>query len=315
MATVGRRRRHKKEEEKEDPAEALRKWLRSATLERRADLALQDAEQAMDTSVPWAATAHASDLQDAILLGEPIAKLQSMVDVHGGQWLRRSCNARGMDAVLCAAATGHLPTMRWLVETKGLRLANDVRDNEGATPLHHAALGGHIAMMRYLIEGSSSNGGGSSSGGAAAAAAAAAAAGTVREPLDVLALNNEEESVLHYAAKTGQLEAVQWLHERYRRRGKGSAGLDLHDVDAYGSGLLHFASGGGSHELVEWLQEQGLSAEKKENKKGKGHGGGGDGGDGTKKKKKKKKPKDLKAIFRTLGAKWESEDEEEDDVI
>jgi hypothetical protein len=307
MATIGRR-RHKKEEEKEDPAEALRKWLRSATLERRADLALQDAEQAMDTSVPWAATPHASDLQDAILLGEPIAKLQSMVDLHGGQWLRRSCNARGMDAVLCAAATGHLPTMRWLVETKKLRLANDVRDNEGATPLHHAALGGHIEMMRYLIEGSS--------GGAAAAAAAAAAAtaaGTVREPLDVLALNNEEESVLHYAAKAGQLEAVQWLYERYRRRGKGStAGLDLHDVDAYGSGLLHFASGGGSHELVEWLQEQGLSAEKKE-KRGKGHGGGGD--DDGKKKKKKKKPKDLKAIFRTLGAKWESEDEEEDDVI
>ena len=129
-------------------ASKLRSWLRSGMAERRADLAVRG-DAILNHAVPWSATSHATLMQDAILRGDAPQKLQSLIDQYGGEWMRLSCNARGMNAIHCAASTGHMPTILWLVETKHMPVRDDIRDNEGATELHYAAQGGHIELFWF----------------------------------------------------------------------------------------------------------------------------------------------------------------------
>ena len=91
-------------------ASKLRSWLRSGMAERRADLAVRG-DAILNHAVPWSATSHATLMQDAILRGDAPQKLQSLIDQYGGEWMRLSCNARGMNAIHCAASTGHMPTI------------------------------------------------------------------------------------------------------------------------------------------------------------------------------------------------------------
>ena len=101
--------------------------------ERRADLAVRgDAD--LDYSLPWAVTDHATALQDAILRGDPVPKLQALVDQYGGEYMRRSCNARGMNAVLCAASTGHVASSSRAAAPNARAIAPAPRPAPAAAP-------------------------------------------------------------------------------------------------------------------------------------------------------------------------------------
>ncbi|MDR1590504.1 MAG: ankyrin repeat domain-containing protein [Puniceicoccales bacterium] len=82
-----------------------------------------------------------------------------------------------------AAVNGHLKVARFLIEEKGAAI--DVQDSMGMRPLHWAALWGRLAVVRFLI-----------ANGAA-----------------VNALNNISWTPLHYAARIGHLEVARFLIE------------------------------------------------------------------------------------------------------
>lgn len=90
----------------------------------------------------------------------------------------------GNTVLLRAALNGHLAVVRWIVEEPNL--APDEKDSKGNTPLLLAASKGYLAVVRWLVE---------------------------EQRLAPNKKNNEGSTALMLAAQNGHLDIVQWLVE------------------------------------------------------------------------------------------------------
>lgn len=64
---------------------------------------------------------------------------------------RKGESGKGWTPLMHACYNGHLPVVEWLVETHNIDL-NEACPNDGHTPMHCAAAGGHEHIIAYLID-------------------------------------------------------------------------------------------------------------------------------------------------------------------
>ena len=154
----------------------------------------------------------------------------------------------GWCALLCAACTGHLELFKYLIEKD-----NDIyrRKRDGMNFLHIAAANGHLCLCKVLLE---------------------------TYKLDLQMTDDNGWSVLHLAAKAGNVELFQYLIDKgsdvYRQNGDGMnclhiaamnghlrlckklleiCNVDLQMIDDHGWSVLHFVSEDGNLELFQYL--------------------------------------------------------------
>lgn len=126
----------------------------------------------------------------------------------------RKKNRYGDTAASLAALGGHLQMVRRLVEA-GAELAGP-----GWNPLHYAAFGGHAEVVRYLI--------------------------SMQAPLDDRAPNRQ--TALMLAARNGHLDVVRLLVD-------ADADMDLEDGE--GNTALGIARKAGNRDVADYLESEG----------------------------------------------------------
>jgi len=107
----------------------------------------------------------------------------------------------------------------------------DARDDDGWQPLHYAARGGHLPVVKYLIE---------------------------EQGVQVDAKSTYGSQPLHFAAWHGHLPVVKYL--------VGERGAQVDAKDGYGRQPLHHAADDGHLSVVKYLVgEQGAQVDAKKN--------------------------------------------------
>eukprot|EP01006_Ploeotia_vitrea_P030649 TRINITY_DN63019_c0_g1_i1.p1 TRINITY_DN63019_c0_g1~~TRINITY_DN63019_c0_g1_i1.p1 ORF type:complete len:656 (+),score=42.92 TRINITY_DN63019_c0_g1_i1:72-2039(+) len=116
-----------------------------------------------------------------------------------------------------AASGGHVNIVEWLVSNTSVDLYSC--DSMGLTATHRAAMEGMVEVVSWLYQ-------------------------SGKIVLDQLDLS--DRTPLQWAAKQGYLNTVQWLHQ---------AGADLNHVDAFGATPLITAAQHDRLEVVKWIVE------------------------------------------------------------
>ena len=135
-------------------------------------------------------------------------------------WTAGLCFAQ---AIIPAATSGDLAKVRELVE-KDPACVN-VRGTDGRTPLHWAARGVHLEVLRFLVD----------------------------RGADVNALDNNGTAPLHSVASRGNVEGIRILLAK---------GADIHMATADRNTLLHLAAQAGRVEAVRLLVARGADIER-----------------------------------------------------
>jgi ankyrin repeat protein len=175
-----------------------------------------------------------------------------------------------------AAMEGHLDVVKWLVAEVGAATTRTVvpeRDGEeeedykwslkvgsssitpGMTPLHYAALGGHLGVVKWLVEEgkadlrTSDKRGHISLHHAAWGGSLKTVQYLVRDKADGNAKNFEGDTPLHHAAAEGHLDVMQWLVAECK--------ADVSAAGRMGMVPLHHAAAGGHLDVVRWLVTEG----------------------------------------------------------
>lgn len=164
---------------------------------------------------------------------------------------------RAKDAIatvsfLKAAKRGSLPCLRALMTSKILLVTTDGR---GRTALHHAAAGGHMAAMLYLLEHGAPLEAQTALGYTPLFLAVVEGHLAVVEFLVVHGANKEAttkggSTPLLAASSHGHVAVVGYLLEQ---------GCDLHHTDKHGYSALHCASGEGHLHVAQLLMRHGAS--------------------------------------------------------
>ncbi|XP_034166453.1 espin-like protein [Pangasianodon hypophthalmus] len=123
-----------------------------------------------------------------------------------------------------AAREGDLEALRVLRASGGL--TPGIADDQGATPVHHAARGGRMDCLCFLVREANFKGNARARNGATAA---------------------------HDAAATGHVQELQWL--------LGHGECRLEDQDGEGATAVHLAARFGRADALQWLLTAGGSAE------------------------------------------------------
>jgi ankyrin repeat protein len=131
------------------------------------------------------------------------------------------------DSLLRAAGNGRADAVRSLISAGA---AADANDGYGNTPLHKAAIHGHIEVVKLLLR---------------------------EHSADVNRKNVDGYTPLHLAALIGHLEEVRVLLEH-------SADSNLKNAD--GDTPLHYVAGKGQVEIVELLLRGGAAANSRNNR-------------------------------------------------
>ena len=128
-------------------------------------------------------------------------------------------DARGRNGqtVLHAAAFGRRAMLRYLLEQKELKMAVNLEDSKGATPLHYVRDAGNV---RLLLD----NG------------------------ADMMVWDRHRDTPAHYAASTGNVSFLRAFVE---------AGFDIHTRGYHGRTVLHTAAVRRSTSTMEYLLEEG----------------------------------------------------------
>lgn len=111
--------------------------------------------------------------------------------------------------------------------SRGLQRDVDVTDDSGATPLHRAALNGHLEVVKVLVS----------------------------KKADVAAMDNWGRAALYYAAGSGHLEVMKVLVDN---------NADVAATDNYGRTALHYASRDGHLKVVKALVVNNVAANDKD---------------------------------------------------
>jgi len=127
----------------------------------------------------------------------------------------------------CAAYSGHLPVVKYLVEERGAQV--DGKNNGGRQPLHCAAYSGYLPVVKYLIE---------------------------ERGAGVDAKDNGDWQPLHEAAYSGHLPVVKYLVEERGARvdAKNNAGKTPVELAGSHPATLKFLQGWASPEKAEEMR-------------------------------------------------------------
>jgi ankyrin repeat protein len=157
----------------------------------------------------------------------PLAQRINAINVLELEWLvkekKADVNAQnyaGWTPLHLAAVNGHLNMVEWLV-TKG-RANIDAQDNQGRTTLHLAAAHGHLDVVKWLV---------------------------TKGRADIRACDKEHLTVLYHAAAHGHLDVVKWLVKEKK------ADVNAQNYDDWTP--LHLAAAHGRLNVVEWLVTKG----------------------------------------------------------
>ncbi|KAK3591751.1 hypothetical protein CHS0354_019522 [Potamilus streckersoni] len=148
--------------------------------------------------------------------GGNLAVLAYLIDRGTDPWCRTS-DERTLLHIACIH--GKLEMTKYLVETYP-KMLHEV-DNGKRTPAHHAASGGNVAVLRYLID-----------------------RGT-----DPWCRTSDEKTLLHIACIHGKLEMTKYLVETYP--------IMLHEVDNGKRTPAHHAAAGGNVAVLSYLIDRG----------------------------------------------------------
>jgi ankyrin repeat protein len=133
---------------------------------------------------------------------------------------------KGASPVIWAAGGGHLEMVRFLVEACGCdpnQPQDGKRSFSGRTPLHWAARNGHLHMVEYLVRDCK---------------------------VDVEASTIDGTTAFGWASWQGHLEVMDFLLEH--------GCCNIHAVNAFGcNAVLWAAQGKGDNTIMEWLQAHG----------------------------------------------------------
>ncbi|KAK3591730.1 hypothetical protein CHS0354_019500 [Potamilus streckersoni] len=150
--------------------------------------------------------------------GGNVDVLTYIIDCGTDPWCRNSQDETLMHR---ACIHGMLEMTKYLVETYPKMLHEVANGNR--TPAHHAAAGGNVAVLAYLID-----------------------RGT-----DPWCRTSEEENLLHSACINGKLEMTKYLVETYPKM--------LHETDNGKSTSAHHAAAGGNVDVLMYLIERGTN--------------------------------------------------------
>jgi len=152
-----------------------------------------------------------------------------------------------------AAAGGFLAVLKDLLLWDG-NIIYSHKSQEGYNSLHHAALGGHLACLQWLVK----NGAGIHVAGhdGMTALLCATQGGQltclqwlVGNGSDITVVDKEGMTAVHLAAKGGHLTCLQWL---------GENGADINVASKVGLTALMLAALGGHLTCLKWLVEKGV---------------------------------------------------------
>ena len=149
----------------------------------------------------------------------------------------------------CAALAGHLPVAQYLCEQGADKEARDYADE---TPLHSAAEGGHLHVMQYLCEQGADKevqgDGGTPLHLATTYGHLSMVQYLCQQGADKEAKGDSGRTALHWAASEGHLPVAQYLCEQ-------GADKEARDEDNWTP--LHRAAGNDQLSVVQYLCEQG----------------------------------------------------------
>jgi ankyrin repeat protein len=190
--------------------------------------------------------AGAAEVHAAAQAGD-LTKVQELVRADRAQLT--AADENGGTPLHLAAAGGHLELVRWLLESGA---PPDATDNGSNTPLQGATLAGHLEAARLLLEKGATLEFEDDYGNTALMYAAFADQPPLVELMlgrgaSVAHANSMGQAALHFAAR-GKLPAVKALVE---------AGADVNRKDVYGRRPLYYARNSAASEAVAYLEEKG----------------------------------------------------------
>tara|TARA_B110001452_G_scaffold186114_1_gene156598 strand:- start:162 stop:914 length:753 start_codon:yes stop_codon:yes gene_type:complete len=149
-----------------------------------------------------------------------LARAQRLAAQHG--WLPAFAVDKHLSTPLMwAAGGGHLPVVRWLVEAQ--RVGVDATNRVHRTALHWACKTGQCAVARYLLE---------------------------EAGADVHARMKDESTAFDWAVHSGDLPTMELLARH--------PSVDVAAMNRFGCAAVHWAAAAGNVASLRWLQRKGL---------------------------------------------------------
>jgi ankyrin repeat protein len=143
---------------------------------------------------------------------------RSANQITPGMGLRTKACAHDEKSGLYFAQAGKLESLRRLIEHEGWSI--HAVDRHGTNSLMWAAGGGHLHIVKYLVQES------------------------VGGKLEIESRNNDGRTPLMWSLRNGQLEVTKWLV---------SAGADMNTTNKSGTNMLQWAVWGGHIPSIQWI--------------------------------------------------------------
>ena len=196
--------------------------------------------------VALARAADAAEIHAAAQAGD-LARVRELAGADRAQLT--AADENGATPLHLAAAGGHLELARWLLESGA---PPDATDSGGNTPLQGATLAGHLEVARLLLDKGAALELEDDYDNTALMYAAFADQPALVELLlgrgaSMARVNSMGQAALHFAAR-GKLATVRPLVE---------AGADVNQKDIYGRRPLYYAHNSPTAEAVAYLEERG----------------------------------------------------------
>lgn len=157
--------------------------------------------------------------------------------IQDGYIPAQEMDKKGASPLMWAAGGGHLNVVRYLIEDCGCNPNQSQRGKRsfsGRTPLHWGARNGHLDVVKYLIQ---------------------------ECEVDIEAATIDGTTAFCWASWQGHAPIMAFLSDQ---------GADAHTINQFGcNGVLWAAQGKGDTTIMEWLQEKGCEMTKVNNN---GHG-------------------------------------------